>query len=64
MKFSRALIDMRPLRRYPDFGRLWLGQSISGFGGQLTVYAVILQAFQMSGAPSPSAASSTRSTAG
>ena len=49
MKLSRALIDVRPLRRYPDFGRLWFGQLVSGFGGQLTVYAIIFQVYQISG---------------
>ena len=38
-----ALIDLRPLSAAPEFRRLWLGTSLSLVGGQLTVFAVMLQ---------------------
>ena len=41
----KAAIDLRPLRTSPAFRRLWLGNSLSGIGGQLTVVAVLYQAW-------------------
>ncbi len=44
----RRLVDLSPLRE-PAFGRLWIGGAISGIGAQLTVVAVGLQIFDMTG---------------
>jgi MFS family permease len=35
------LADTRPLREHPTFRRLWLGTTVSGFGGQMGSFAVI-----------------------
>ncbi|WP_406047491.1 MFS transporter [Kribbella sp. NBC_00889] len=39
----RAFIDLRPLRVSPAFRRLWAGQMLSAFGGQLAFVAVMFQ---------------------
>src|SRR3954469_21814656 len=46
-----ALIDVRPLRGSADFRRLWIGTSLSTLGGQLTVFAVMLQVWQLTHSP-------------
>jgi MFS family permease len=46
---AQMIMDVTPLRTNQDFRRLWIGQSLSSFGGQLTVYAVMLQAYRMTG---------------
>ncbi|MFI1111579.1 MFS transporter [Streptomyces physcomitrii] len=45
----RALIDVAPLRSSPPFRRLWIGQTLSGFGGQMTLVAVMFQIWQTTG---------------
>jgi MFS family permease len=46
---SRAILaDIRPLREYPDYRRLWLGSGLSAVGGQMTTFAVALQVFRIS----------------
>jgi len=35
-----ALVDVRPLREHPEFRRLWIGTTASGFGSQFTSFAV------------------------
>jgi MFS family permease len=35
-----ALVDVRPLRVHPEFRRLWIGTTASGFGSQFTSFAV------------------------
>ncbi len=47
MGLKRTLIDVTPLRSSPPFRRLWLGQTLSGFGGQMTLIAVMFQVWQM-----------------
>ncbi|MFE6686901.1 MFS transporter [Streptomyces sp. NPDC057743] len=47
MGMRRALIDVTPLRTSRAFRRLWAGQTLSGFGGQMTVAAVMFQVWQM-----------------
>lgn len=42
------LADVRPLREYPDYRRLWLGSALSAVGSQMTVFAVALQVFSIS----------------
>ncbi|MEY2916252.1 MAG: hypothetical protein RL454_1181, partial [Actinomycetota bacterium] len=43
------LADLTPLREVPVFARLWLGNLLNGLGTQLTLVAVALQIFDMSG---------------
>ena len=40
-------IDIRPLREAPTFRRLWLGNALSGLGGQLTLVAVLFQTWTL-----------------
>lgn len=42
------LADLRPLREYPDYRRLWFGSALSSVGGQMTTFAVALQVFRIS----------------
>jgi MFS family permease len=44
---TSALIDLRPLRTCAAFRRWWVGRSISGFGGQMTVIAVMYQVWTL-----------------
>ena len=46
-----ALIDLRPRRRHRSSRRLWFGTSLSLVGGQLTVFAVMLQVWQLTHSP-------------
>jgi MFS family permease len=39
------LMDVSPLRESPAFRRLWMGSTLSTFGGQATGFAVALQVF-------------------
>jgi hypothetical protein len=41
----RILADITPLRESPQFRRLWVGQTLSGVGSAMTMFAVTLQAF-------------------
>ena len=45
--FSRFAIDLSPLRDYPHFRRLWLGQSISFLGGEITIVAMPFQVYEL-----------------
>ncbi|MFF7476827.1 MFS transporter [Streptomyces sp. NPDC008092] len=47
MGLKRTLIDVTPLRSSPTFRRLWIGQTLSGFGGQMTLVAVMFQVWEM-----------------
>lgn len=40
------MIDVGPLRTSPDFRRLWLGQLLSGLGGQMAIVAVLYQLWE------------------
>lgn len=42
------LIDLRPLRT-PAFARLWIGSLLAGLGGQLTIVAVMLHVYALTG---------------
>jgi MFS family permease len=42
-------VDLSPLRESPAFARLWLGGAISGIGGQMTIVAVGLQIYHLTG---------------
>ncbi|RKS88418.1 putative MFS family arabinose efflux permease [Microbacterium sp. AG790] len=41
------LIDLTPFRRSPAFARLWVGSTLSGLGGQLTIMAVMLHMYAL-----------------
>jgi len=45
----RRLVDLSPLKASPAFARLWIGQSISGVGAWLTLTAVNLEIFHITG---------------
>ena len=45
----RLLVDITPLRNSADFRRLWLGSLLSAIGGQMTVFAVALQTYLLTG---------------
>lgn len=47
MSGGSALIDLRPLTTSPAFARLWIGSTLSGLGGQLTIIAVMLHVFEL-----------------
>src|SRR5665213_1382308 len=42
---ARIFADLSPIRENRDFRRLWMGQSISNIGSQLTVVAVSYQTY-------------------
>ncbi|WP_166867072.1 MULTISPECIES: MFS transporter [unclassified Salinibacterium] len=42
-------VDLTPLRDYPVFRRLWIGTSISGIGAWMTMVAVGLQIYDITG---------------
>jgi MFS family permease len=44
-----AFIDLRPFRESPAFARMWIGSTLAGLGGQLTVVAVMLHMFALTG---------------
>jgi MFS family permease len=49
MAVRRALLDVTPLRTSAPFRRLWIGQALSGLGGQMTLVAVMFQVWRMTG---------------
>lgn len=40
-------VDIRPLRESPAYARLWLGNTISGIGAQMTIVAVGLHIYEI-----------------
>jgi MFS family permease len=44
---SRAAVDVTPLREYPEFRRLWVGQAISFVGGEVTYVAMPFQVYEL-----------------
>ena len=40
-------IDLRPFRVSAPFTRLWIGSTLSGLGGQLTIVAVMLHVYDL-----------------
>ncbi|MGB4779761.1 MFS transporter [Microbacterium sp.] len=44
-----SFIDLRPFRASPAFARLWIGSTLAGLGGQLTIVAVMLHMFELTG---------------
>jgi len=49
MAVRRILVDLGPLRRFPYFRRLWLGQLVSQLGSALTAVAVPYQVYRLTG---------------
>lgn len=47
--FRRLLVDLTPLRQSPAFARLWIGNSIAQIGSQMTVVAVGLHIYALTG---------------
>ncbi|MDR0946090.1 MAG: MFS transporter [Bifidobacteriaceae bacterium] len=45
----RLLADLTPLRTSPEFRRLWWGLSLANAGSQMTIIAVQLQVYQITG---------------
>lgn len=43
------VVDLSPLRESPAFARLWAGNVISGIGGQMTIVAVGLHIYELTG---------------
>lgn len=43
------LIDLRPFKASPAFARLWAGSTLAGLGGQLTIVAVMLHVYDITG---------------
>lgn len=41
------LLDLRPFRASPAFARLWIGTTLAGLGGQLTIVAVMLHVYDL-----------------
>src|SRR5699024_2585389 len=44
-----ALLDLRPFRASSAFAKLWIGSTLAGLGGQLTVVTVMLHVFELTG---------------
>jgi MFS family permease len=43
-------VDLAPLRESPAFAKLWIGNVVSGIGGQMTIVAVGLHIYKLTGA--------------
>ncbi|RLK47510.1 putative MFS family arabinose efflux permease [Microbacterium telephonicum] len=43
------LIDLTPLKASPAFARMWIGSTLAGLGGQLTIVAIMLHMFELTG---------------
>ncbi|MDD7961749.1 MFS transporter [Microbacterium thalli] len=41
------LIDLRPLTTSPAFARMWVGSTLAGLGGQLTIVAIMLHMYEL-----------------
>ena len=41
------LIDLSPLKASPAFARMWIGSTLAGIGGQLTIVTVMLHVFAL-----------------
>lgn len=46
---ARHFIDLRPFRASLAFTRMWVGSTLSGMGGQLTIVAVMLHVYALTG---------------
>lgn len=43
------LLDITPLKQSPAYARLWAGQAVAGIGGQMTIVAVGLHIYELTG---------------
>ena len=41
--------DLSPFRESPAFTRMWIGSTLAGLGGQLTIVAIMLQMYHLTG---------------
>jgi MFS family permease len=46
-RVARLAVDLTPLRRYPAYRRLWLGQTVSYIGTEVAEIAVAYQVYQL-----------------
>lgn len=46
-RLRRLAVDLRPLRRYPAFRRLFVGQMVSAFGSQIAAVAAPFQLYDL-----------------
>lgn len=46
---QRTLVDLAPLKASPAFARLWIGGAIAGIGSQMSIVAVGLQIYAITG---------------
>jgi MFS family permease len=46
-RFRSLAIDTGPLRRYPDFRRLFVGQTLSSFGSEISAVAAPFQLYEL-----------------
>jgi MFS family permease len=46
---TRVAVDVTPLREFREFRRLWVGQSISFLGGEVTFVALPFQVYHLTG---------------
>lgn len=46
---ARHLIDLRPLTTSAPYARMWIGSTLAGLGGQLTIVAVMLHVYALTG---------------
>lgn len=42
-------IDLRPFTVSPAFARMWIGSTLAGLGGQLTIVAIMLHMYELTG---------------
>src|SRR6478609_6506140 len=42
-------IDLSPFAASPAFTRMWIGSTLAGLGGQLTIVAIMLQMYDLTG---------------
>lgn len=42
-------IDLSPFRVSPAFTRMWIGSTLAGLGGQLTIVAIMLHVYELTG---------------
>ena len=46
-RLSGVLTDVRPLRASPAYRRLWIGQTVSAFGQQMTIVAIAFEVYSL-----------------
>jgi MFS family permease len=42
-------LDLRPFTASPAFARMWVGSTLAGLGGQLTIVAIMLHMYELTG---------------